>query len=300
MTAADDDRVAWLLEGDPSIRWRVHRDVLGSSESTVRAERAKVATEGWGAKLISLQDPDGRWAGGDYTPKWISTTYTLLHLLWLGLPPRNSAALAGCERLWEWQSRWRDPETCIVSILVRLTSAHGHDAERLENVVDYLLGQQLDDGGWNCASGGDPSKHSSFHTSIQALKALAAYQRAHGEAATEEAQARGREFFLRHQLYKSHRTDQVAVRGSTRFPQLPQWHFDVLRGLEYFVDTAAEQDQRLGNAVDVVLHARRADGRWPTYAGYAGRTWFQMEAPGPSRWNTVRALHVLNWWKAAS
>jgi hypothetical protein len=99
MTGVDDELVVWLLEGDPSIRWRVHRDLLGSSSSTVSAERARVATEGWGAKLISLQDPDGRWDGGDYSPKWTSTTYTLLHLAWLGLLPRNHAALAGCERL---------------------------------------------------------------------------------------------------------------------------------------------------------------------------------------------------------
>jgi hypothetical protein len=205
MLGADDDLVAWLLEGDPSIRWRVHRDLLSSSDATVRAERAKVATEGWGAKLISLQDPDGRWGGGDYTPKWISTTYTLLHLLWLGLQPGNPAALAGCERLWEWQSKWRAPETCIVSMLVRLTAAHRYPAERLDAVVDYLLGQQLDDGGWNCAARHEPGKHSSFHTSIQALEALHAYQYAGGPA-TEEAQAQGREFFLRHRLYKSHRT----------------------------------------------------------------------------------------------
>jgi hypothetical protein len=146
--------------------------------------------------------------------------------------------LAGCERLWEWQSRWRVPETCIASILVRLTAAHGYDAERLDDVVGYLLGQQLNDGGWNCAASGNPGKHSSFHTSILALEALDTYQRANGGAATEEAQARGREFFLRHQLYKSHRTGQVAIRGSTRSPQLPQWHFDVLRGLQHFVDGA--------------------------------------------------------------
>ena len=109
MTGTDDKLVAWLLEGDPSIRWRVHRDLLGSPASTVDAERARVATEGWGAKLISLQDPDGRWGDGDYSPKWTSTTYTLLHLVWLGLPPRHPAALAGCERLWEWQCRWRGP-----------------------------------------------------------------------------------------------------------------------------------------------------------------------------------------------
>src|SRR5829696_3434838 len=284
---------------DQLIRWRVHRDLLRSPAATVAAERARVATVGWGAKLISLQDPDGRWGGGDYSPKWTSTTYTLLQLVWLGLRPRNRAALAGCERLWEWQSRWRGPETCIVSILARLTVAHGFDAEGLDDVVDHLLGQQLDDGGWNCASWGDPGKHSSFHTSILALEALEAYQRAGGRAATEEAQARGREFFLRHQLYKSHRTGQVAIRGSIRFPQLPQWHFDVLRGLEHFADVGADQDERLSGAVAVVRRARRADGRWSTYSGYSGRTWFRMEEPGPSRWNTVRVLRVLDWWGAA-
>jgi hypothetical protein len=221
-------------------------------------------------------------------------------LVWLGVPRGNPAALAGCERLWEWQSRWRIPETCVVSILVRLTAAHGYDAERLDTVVDHLLGEQLDDGGWNCKADGDRGKHSSFHTSIQALEALDAYQRVGGRADTEEAQARGREFFLRHQLYKSHRSGQVAVRGSTRFPQLPQWHFDVLRGLEHFVDASTDRDQCLSDAIDIVLRARRADGRWPTYAAYPGRTWFQMEERGPSRWNTLRVLRVLNWWDAAA
>jgi hypothetical protein len=299
MTATDTELVDWLLEGDPSIRWRVHRDILASPASTVAAERARVASEGWGAKLISLQGPDGRWGGGDYSPKWTSTTYTLLHLDWLGLEARNSAALAGCERLWEWQSRWRVPETCIASMLVRLTAAHGYDAERLDDLVGYLLGQQLNDGGWNCAAKGDRGKHSSFHTSILALEALAAYERAGGGAPTEVAQVRGRAFFLRHQLYKSHRTGQVAIRGSTRFPQLPQWHFDVLRGLEHFVDAGAEQDERLADAIAVVRRARRADGRWSTYAGYPGRTWFKLEEPGPSRWNTLRVLRVLDWWSTA-
>jgi hypothetical protein len=299
MAFADDALIAWLLEGDPSIRWRVHRDLIGSSASTVRAERAKIATEGWGAKLISLQDPDGRWGGGDYTPKWISTTYTLLHLLWLGLPSGNPAASAGCQRLWEWQSRWRSPDTCTVAMVVHLTATHGHSAERLDDVVAYLLDQQLDDGGWNCDARGERSKHSSFHTSIQALEALEAYQRSGGGVATEVAQVCGREFFLRHHLYQSHRTGEVAIRNSTRFPQLPQWHFDILRGLEHFADVGADRDQRLGDAIGVLLRARRADGRWRTYAGYPGRTWFEMEPSGPSRWNTVRALRVLRWWHAA-
>jgi hypothetical protein len=298
MTGADDELVAWLLEGDPSIRWRVHRDILSSPASIVQGERAKVATEGWGAKLISLQDPDGQWGGGDYAPKWTSTTYTLLHLLWLGLEPGHPAALAGCKRLWEWQSRWRGPETCIVSMLVRLTAAHGYPAEHLDDLVGYLLSQQLNDGGWNCAARDEPVKHSSFHTSIQALEALDAYQRC-GGAATDEAQARGREFFLRHRLYRSHRTGEVAIRSSTRFPQFPEWHFDVLRGLEHFAAVGAGRDRRLDDAIGVVRQARRASGRWHTYAGYPGRRWFRMEEPGSSRWNTVRALRVLSWWETA-
>jgi len=296
VTASHDDLVDWLLEGDPSIRWKVQRDLLDAPPGVVERERSRVATEGWGARLLALQDPDGRWAGGCYSPKWTSTTYTLLHLHWLGLPPGNPRALAGCERLWVWRETWRKPETCIMGMLVLLSSTHGYDDGRLDETVGWLLDQQLDDGGWNCATLTDKTKHSSFHTSITALDGLLLYQAAGGDVPVQSAMERGREFFLRHRLYHSHRTGEVAIRGSTRFPQLPQWHFDVLRGLEHFVGAGATQDPRLSDAVDVVRRARRRDGRWPTYSGYPGRSWFRMEEPGASRWNTLRALRVLRWW----
>ena len=82
----------------------------------------------------------------------------------------------------------------------------------------------------------------------------------------------------------------------TRFPAFPEWHFDVLRGLEHFADVDAPRDERLQDAVDVVLRACSRDGRWHTYAPYQGRQWFQLEPAGPSRWNTSRALRVLRWW----
>ena len=103
----DDALLSWLLEGDPAVRWRVLRDLTDATNQEVARERARVATDGWGARLLAVQDRDGHWGGGVYSPKWTSTTYTLLHLLWLGLPPRHPAALRGCERLWEWQARWR-------------------------------------------------------------------------------------------------------------------------------------------------------------------------------------------------
>lgn len=294
--AVGDGLLRWLLQGGPAIRWRVLRDLTDVCDEQVMRERARVATEGWGARLLATQDPDGQWDGGVYSPKWTSTTYTLLHLMWLGLPPCHPAALRGCERLWEWQARWRVPETCVVAILVRLTCSHGYDAQRLDDVVEYLVDQQLADGGWNCAAREDRSKHSSFHTSIQALEALEAYSSAGGPVDVTGSLRRGREFFLVHRLYQSHRTGAVAIRGSTRFPAFPEWHFDVLRGLEHFTDADEHRDERLDDAVEVLHRARRKDGRWPTYAPYPGRQWFPLEPPGSSRWNTARALRVLHWW----
>jgi hypothetical protein len=182
-------------------------------------------------------------------------------------------------------------------MLVRITSYHGYDAPRLDDLVTDLLDQQLTDGGWNCATRIDREKHGSFHTSIQALEALHAYAAAGGGTDVGQALHRGQEFFLLHHLYRSHRSDAVAIRGSTRFPAFPEWHFDVLRGLEHFADADAPRDERLEDAVSVLYRARRKDGRWPTYAPHPGRQWFQLEPAGPSRWNTCRVLRVLRWWE---
>lgn len=292
--------VTWLLGGDPAVRVRVLRDLLDATPADVTAERRRVASEGWGARLLAEQNPDGGWGDGVYSPKWTSTTYTLLHLMWLGLPAGHEAAARGLGHLWAWQSRWRAPETCIESMLVRLTAAFDHPADRLDDVVEHLLAQQLDDGGWNCRAHGDATTHSSFHTSIQVLEALAAYRDAGGRLDTAQAAAAGQEFFLRHRLYRSHRTGAVAVAASTRFPAFPEWHFDVLRGLEHLASVNAPADERLADAVALVERRRRADGTWSTYAPYAGRHFFTLEEPGPSRWTTVRARAVLRWWSASS
>jgi hypothetical protein len=291
-----EEALPWLLEGDPAVRWRVLQQVTGASRRQVIEERGRIAEHGWGARLLAVQNEGGGWGDGVYSPKWTSTTYTLLRLVWLGLPAGHPAALRGCARLWDWQVRWRVPETCVVAMLIRITSYHGYPAPRLADLVAYLLDQQLDDGGWNCATRTDKGKHSSFHTTIQALEALEAYARSGGPIDGGDAAQRGREFFLRHRLYQSHRTGEVAIRASTRFPAFPEWHFDVLRGLEHFVDVGADRDERLQAAVEVVQRARQADGRWPTYRPYPGRQWFELEPPGPSRWTTIRAMRVLDWW----
>ena len=297
----------WLSDDDPAIRWQVLRDLQDAEGRDVDAARCQVATAGWGARLLARQDADGRWAGALYSPKWTSTTYTLLLLHWLGLPADHPQAMAGCQQLWDGASCYdgglslaksiRRPEACITAMMVLLASSFGYRHERIDPAVDWLIGQQLGDGGWNCESIRSGSRHGSFHTSISTLDALLEYSRSGRPVAVQAAMDRGRMFFLDHRLYRSHRTGAVVNPAFTRFPFPPQWHFDVLRGLEHF-RAADQRDDRLADAVAVIRRARRRDGTWPGYRAYPGRTWFQLEPAGPSRWSTLRALRLLRWWDA--
>ncbi len=296
----------WLGQGDPSIRWQVLRDLEDSDRRDVDAARQLIATEGWGARLLAAQDADGRWAGALYSPKWTSTTYTLLLLHWLGLPAGHPQALAGCRQLWDG-ARFYDggltmaksirlPETCITAMVILLAASFGFRDSRITPAVRWLLHQQLDDGGWNCETIRSGSRHGSFHTSISALDALLIYDRSGGSVQVTSAMERGREFFLNHRLYRSHRTGELVDPAFSRFPFPPQWHFDVLRGLEHFTAAGAAPDERLAGAIAVIRGARRRDGTWPVHKGYPGKSWFRMEPAGPSRWTTLRALRVLRWW----
>lgn len=304
--SAAQDVIEWLLEGDPALRWQVLQDLAGAAPGEVSFERHRVASEGWGARLLASQDGEGTWAKGLYLPKWTSTTYTLLLLRWLGLPARDPRAIRGCQCLWEGATYtdggltlgYRAPETCITGMLVLLASHFLYSDPRVDEAVAWLLRDQLPDGGWNCRAVRTGSRHSSFHTSVIVLEALLAYRASGGEIDVREASARGREFFLLHHLYRSHTTGGIARQEFTRFPFPPQWHFDVLRGLEYFRDAGSPPDPRLSEAVESILAARSPDGRWKRYPPYPGRQWFTLEPPGPSRITTLRCLRVLGWYSS--
>jgi hypothetical protein len=281
-------------------------DLLDAPADDVAAERDRVATHGWGARLLAAQDPDGLWAGALYSPKWTSTTYTLLLLLRLGLRPGDERAVAGCHQLWT-SARWydggltfaksiREPETCITGMLVTLSAYFGVADARLDPTVEWLLEQQLADGGWNCETIRSGSRHGSFHTSITVLEALDTYERAGGSIGVDSAMRAGQGFFLDHRLSHSHHTGRAVDAAFTRYPFPPQWHFDNLRGLEHFRAVGAPRDERLADAIEALRRARRPDGTWPFYRAWPGRQWFAMESRGPSRWTTLRALRVLRWW----
>jgi len=310
----EDTVFGWLLEGDPAIRWQTLQDLLGRGARTVAQERRRVAEAGWGARLLARQDPAGFWGGGLYTPKWTSTTYTLLLLRSFGLPAGNAQARTGCRLLLDhglyrdgginlWTSyRWTHSETCVTGMVLSLAAYFLPGDERVDVLADHLLRQQMKDGGWNCQTYRGAT-HGSFHTTIMVLEGLREYQKLGAKLADEarDAQRRAREFLLVHRLFRSHRTGEVVKPAMTRFAFPPRWHYDILRALDYFQECRAGHDERLQEAIGMVTERRRTDGRWVLQNRYPGRTYFDLETPGqPSRWNTLRALRVLRWWEATS
>lgn len=294
-----------MLEGDPSIQWQVERDLLDEPASVFRPIREKVATEGWGAELLSHQDPRGTWAGGLYGPKWTSTTYTLLLLWRLGLSPDNPAAHRAVPLLWDG-ARYFDgaltpavtidePEACVTAMYSTLAVYFGYEDPRVDDALQWLLDNQLADGGWNCESVRTGSTHGSFHTTISVLECLAEVAKA-GRQEVGAAMCRSWEFLFQHRLYRSHRTGEVANPVFTRLSFPPRWHYDVLRALDHLQAAGAPWDRRCQDAIDLLVSKRRSDGRWPLQHRHTGKIWFDMEKHGgPSRWNTLRARRVLRW-----
>jgi hypothetical protein len=320
VTRSTDHAILWLLQGDPAVRWQALRDVLGLAKTVVERERRWVAREGWGARLLAKQDAEGTWGkyartragglssdGGLYSPKWISTTYTMLLLRDFGLPATNRQARKACALLLDQGLQrdgginygwWGVSETCVTGMVLSILSAFEYDDDRLDTVADHLLDQQMPDGGWNCRRRFGAT-HSSVHTTISALEGLRHYELHRGRKVrpVRAAQRQGREFLLVHRLFRSHRTGEIIKPIFIRFSFPPRWHYDILRALDYFQAVNAPRDPRLAEAIDIVRSAQGDDGRWPLQNSYKGKTYFELERLGaPSRWNTLRALRVLKWW----
>jgi hypothetical protein len=311
--------LAWLLDADPSIRWQAMRDLAGAADEAVAAERARVATEGWGARLLSLRDEDGQWAGGacfpgdhDWSVKgegqpWTSTLHTLELLRDLGLDPaseqaRETVALVRDNCRWEHAGQpffSGEVEACINGRTVALGAYFGQDVDA---VVERLLGEQLDDGGWNCWTEYG-SVRSSFHSTICVLEGLLAYERATGApASVAAARRRAEEYLLERRLFRRLSTGEVADPAWLQFSFPTRWHHDVLRGLEYFRAVGDVPDARVGEAVALVRSKRQPDGTWLLENTHPGRVHFALEDGDgrPSRWNTLRALRVLRWYEQLS
>lgn len=312
MTAAVLD---WLLDADPSVRWQVLRDLTDAPAAEVAAERARVATEGLGARLLALQGADGRWGGAAWNHGWDSTMHVLLLLRELGLDPASEQARRAVGLVRErvtWQGCGPpecdgnaffegETEPCINGQVAAIGAYFGED---VQGIVDRLLGEQLPDGGWNCEAP-DGSTRSSFNTTICVLDALLEHERAgNGTSQVTAARLRGQEYLLERRLFRRRSTGEVIERDRksgavwTRFAFPTWWHYDVLRGLDHLRDAGVAPDERVAEATRLVASKRDGDGRWPLETRYPGVMPVALDdgEDRPSRWNTLRALRVLRWY----
>ena len=310
----------WLLDSDPAIRWQVFRDLAGAPADVVAAERARVATEGWGARLLALQGEDGQWAGGACFPArsfnwrdeeqgqpWTATLPTLQLLCDFGVDPsaegvRRAVALVRDRCRWEHAGQPffnGEVEPCINGRTVTLGTYFDQD---VDSVVARLLGEQLADGGWNCEAE-NWSIRSSFATTINVLEGLLAHERATGGSAESvAARRRGEEYLLERRLFRRKSTGEVVNPAWLQFSFPTHWHYDVLRALEYFRSAGDVPDVRVDEAIDLLRSRQQPDGTWLLENTHLGKVHFALEDGDnrPSRWNTLRALRVLRWYETCA
>ncbi|MCC7492960.1 MAG: hypothetical protein IT204_11450 [Fimbriimonadaceae bacterium] len=296
---------AWLLDGDPAIRWQVLRDLLDQPADAFETERALTAFAGWGARLLALQREDGNFAHAPDARTWQVNLFCMKTLQNLGLPPASAPAQALVERIRQvsWGPEFGDTrffegevEPCINGGVLATGSWFG---EANEALVARLLSEQLDDGGWNCEAERG-SVRSSFHTTICVLEGLLAYERAVGATpAVSAARTRAHEYLLSRRLYHRLSTGEPINPAWSRFGWPVYWRYDVLRGLDYLRDAGVAPDHRVDEAIGLVLARRGADGRWPLNVVHPEPIHFAMEhgVGEPSRWITLRALRVLRWYR---
>ena len=299
----------WLLDSDPAIRWQVMRDLTDETPTAIAAERSRVATQGWGARLLALQSPAGHWGGSREGRGLLISLYTLVVLKDLGLDPASEQTrkmIGRVDKRLVFKPLGNRPflrgetEPCING---RILGLGAYFKEPNGALARQLLGQQLEDGGWNCEAV-EPSpkrpksRRSSFHTTICVLEGLLEYERAGGKsAAVTRARKRAENYLIERRLFRSLRTGEIIDPRWLRFSYPTFWHYDVLRGLDYLRNAGIKPDGRVREAIEILIQRRHQNGRWPLNLLHSEHIPVEMETGigRASRWNTLRALRVLRW-----
>jgi hypothetical protein len=313
------DVLNWLLDSDPAIRWQVLHDIVHAPAQTITTERARTVTEGWGARLLALQGDDGQWAGGACFPAnslnwrkdgsgqpWISTLPTLQLLVDLGIDPHSQQVQDAVQRV-KQGCRWEhagqpffsgEVEPCINGRVVTIGVYFNQNVDAL---VERLLSEQLEDGGWNCEAE-NGSIRSSFATTINVLEGLLAYQQTTGGSQDlTAARKRAEEYLLERSLLRLKSTRKIINASWLQFSFPTRWHYDILRGLDYFRSAGGRPDARLREAIGLLRSKQQANGTWLLENTHPGKIYFPLdEGDGhPSRWITLRAMRVQAWFEAA-
>jgi hypothetical protein len=305
-----EDAIKWLLTGEVSVQYQTRRDLLNSDQGPLRE---RIATEGWGARFLSLRRSDGHWGRAYYQPKWTSTHYTLLDLKNLAISPFTKPIQRTIEIVLENEkgvdgginpsATIKQSDVCLAGMFLNVASYFRADEQPLRSVIDFILSQQLSDGGFNCRFNRSGAVHSSLHSTLSVIEGINEYARngyTYRLRALRGAERESREFILRHRLFRSDHSGEVIDKKMLMLSYPSRWRYDILRALDYFRAAGVDYDQRMEDAIAVLLKKRRPDGTWPLQARHPGQTHFEMEQVGaPSRWNTLRALRVLKYFDAA-
>lgn len=300
--------VSWLLHGDVSVQYQTHRDLLCSPPKVINGLRTRIALEGWGKGFLAERDEQtGLWGNGLYSPKWISTHYTLLDLKNLGLdpacPPYSESSTLLLEKMWANKGqvkKYRHQDLCVCAMILGICCYGGLQSPKLYEIVDYILNKQYPDGGWNCAweKGG---LHSSLHTTLSVLEAFQDYEACgyiYRIGEIKESLPKAWEFILRKKLFRSVHSGEIIDPKMLKLSYPCRWKYDVLRCMDYFASVQKGYDTRMEEALALIIRKKRKNGRWPVQQKYSGQVHFDMEQTGgSSRWNTLRALRVLKFYK---
>jgi len=296
--------IAWLLEGDVSIQYQVHRDLLATEKPHLRD---RIATEGWGAQFLSFRKKEGHWGQRFYQPKWISTHYTILDLKNLAISQNNNEIRQSISQVIQ---KLKGPDggifpigtekksdVCVNGMFLNYASYFGTEEDKLKSIVDFLLSEHMKDGGFNCNSNNKGAIHSSLHSTISVLEGILEYAKngyGYRLEDLQEAEDDSRTFILQHRLFRSDRTGDIIDKKMLLLSYPSRWKYDILRALDYFQFAGINYDPQMQDALDVLMKKRRKDNKWPVQAKHPGQTHFEMEKTGgPSRWNTLRAMRVL-------
>ena len=300
----EDQLITWLLEGDVSIQYQVHRDLLVSEQPRLRE---RIAKEGWGAQFLSFRNVEGHWGQAFYQPKWISTHYTILDLKNLGISPTHHDIKEsvffilqnhkGVDGGINPSRTIKQSELCINGMFLNYASYFEMQERNLTSIVDFLITEQMGDGGFNCEANRGGAVHSSLHTTISVLEGIFEFiANGYSYRASElnRIEAEAREFILQHKLYRSDHTGEIIDKRMLMLSHPSRWRYDILRALDYFQFAGINYDPRMRDALDILKAKRRKDNKWPLQAKHPGKVHFEMEkSREPSRWNTLRAKRVL-------
>ena len=295
--------INWLLEGDVSIQYQVHRDLLGDDKKNLQA---RIAIEGWGKQFLSKRKKDGNWGIKFYQPKWTSTHYTLYDLRNLCIAPNNPLIQESIEIILENEKasdggilaigRNQLSDLCINGMFLNYASYFNASEKDLKSVVDSILSQIMPDGGFNCRSNRYNTVHSSLHTTLSVLEGITEYEINQYNYRLKElinAKKSAIEFILLHQLFISDRTGEIINKDFLKLTYPRRWRYNILSALDYFQHARIQWDDRMKPAIQVLLKKQNKDSTWNTQAKHPGRVHFEMEKAGkPSRWNTLRAMRV--------